>query len=65
MEFPFEPTIKLKPTQESQESSQENLDPLKSGSKNLESNQEDRSRPVEILSKNLDLVRTPQRVCLW
>jgi hypothetical protein len=54
----------LKPTQESQESNQENLDPLKSHSKNLESNQEDQSRPVEILSKNQDLVRTPQRICL-
>jgi hypothetical protein len=29
-EIPFEPTIKLKPTQESQKSSQEDLDPLKS-----------------------------------
>jgi hypothetical protein len=45
-EIPFEPTIKLKPTQESQKSSQEDLDPLKS------------------CFKNLNLVRTPQRVCL-
>jgi alpha-D-ribose 1-methylphosphonate 5-triphosphate diphosphatase PhnM len=32
----LEPTIKLKPTQESQESSQEDLDPLKSCFKNLD-----------------------------
>jgi hypothetical protein len=33
----LEPTIKLKPTQESPESSQEDLDPLKSCFKNLNS----------------------------
>jgi hypothetical protein len=33
----LEPTIKLKPTQESQESSQEDLDPLKSCFKTLDS----------------------------
>jgi len=60
----LEPTIKLKPTQESQESSQEDLDPLKSCFKNLESSQNDLD-PLKSCSKNLDSLRTPQRVCLW
>jgi len=58
----LEPTIKLKPTQESQETCQEDLYPLKSCFKNLKSSQDDLD-PLKSCSKNLDSVRTPQRVC--